>query len=90
VAARMDVIFAPSPSSSGASSGYGRSTRSCGDSPGLHIQLGRDHVRFTTTLEVPLEGVLDERTAYPLQERINTSVRTAGSDLPSIWVTSQR
>jgi hypothetical protein len=42
-----------------------------GDSPGLQIQLGRDHLRFTNTLEVHLEGVLDERTAYPLQECIN-------------------
>jgi hypothetical protein len=51
------------------------------DDPGLQIQLGRDHLRFSNTIEVHLEGVLDGRVAYPLQERINTLGRTAGSDL---------
>jgi hypothetical protein len=49
--------------------------------PGLQIQLGRDYMRFTNTLEVHLEGVLDERAAYPLKERINTLIRTTGNDV---------
>jgi radical SAM superfamily enzyme YgiQ (UPF0313 family)/anti-anti-sigma regulatory factor len=49
--------------------------------PGLQIQLGRDYLRDTNRLEVHLAGVLDEHAAYPLQERINTLIRTAGSDL---------
>jgi hypothetical protein len=49
--------------------------------PGLQVQLGRDYLRDTHRLEVHLAGVLDEHAAYPLQERINTLVRTAGSDL---------
>jgi hypothetical protein len=48
---------------------------------GLQIQLGRDYLRRPNTVEVRLEGVLDEHVAYPLQERINTLVRATGSDL---------
>jgi radical SAM superfamily enzyme YgiQ (UPF0313 family)/anti-anti-sigma regulatory factor len=48
---------------------------------GLEIRLGRDYLRFTNTLEVHLEGVLDERTAYALTERVKTLVEAARSDL---------
>jgi radical SAM superfamily enzyme YgiQ (UPF0313 family)/anti-anti-sigma regulatory factor len=49
--------------------------------PGLQIQLGRDYLRHMNTLEVRLEGVLDERAAHPLKERINTLIRTTGNDV---------
>jgi anti-anti-sigma regulatory factor len=49
--------------------------------PGLQIQLGRDYLRYLNTLEVHLEGVLDERAAHPLKERINTLIRTTGNDV---------
>jgi hypothetical protein len=48
---------------------------------GLQIHLSRDYLRFENTIEVHLEGVLNESTAYPLKERLNTLVRTTGNDL---------
>jgi anti-anti-sigma regulatory factor len=38
-------------------------------------------LRHMNTLEVRLEGVLDERAAHPLKERINTLIRTTGNDV---------
>jgi anti-anti-sigma regulatory factor len=48
---------------------------------GLQIQVSRDYLRFKNTVEVHLAGVLNDSTAYPLKERINTLVRATGSDL---------
>ena len=49
--------------------------------PGLRVELSRDYLRFQNTLQMHLEGVLDESTAYPLRDRINVLVKQAGSDL---------
>jgi anti-anti-sigma regulatory factor len=51
------------------------------DAASLQVHIGRDYLGSTTMLEVHLEGVLEERTVSPLRERINTLVRTSGSDL---------
>jgi radical SAM superfamily enzyme YgiQ (UPF0313 family)/anti-anti-sigma regulatory factor len=48
---------------------------------GLQILLGRDYLRCANTVEVHLEGVLDEHAAYTLQERINALVSATSSDL---------
>jgi radical SAM superfamily enzyme YgiQ (UPF0313 family)/anti-anti-sigma regulatory factor len=48
---------------------------------GLQIQLGRNYLRSAKTLEVHLAGVLDEGSANPLKERINTLISTTGDDV---------
>jgi radical SAM superfamily enzyme YgiQ (UPF0313 family) len=59
----------------------GQAERVSEGTPGLQIQLGRDYLRPTNRVEVRLEGVLDEGLAHPLGERIDTLVRTTGSDM---------
>jgi anti-anti-sigma regulatory factor len=62
-------------------SGVGRGDATPEGTRGLQIQLGRDYLRHANTLEVHLEGVLEECTAYPLQERINTLIGTTSNDV---------
>jgi hypothetical protein len=62
-------------------SGVGRGDATPEGTRGLQIQLGRDYLRHANTLEVHLAGVLEECTAYPLQERINTLIGTTSNDV---------
>jgi anti-anti-sigma regulatory factor len=47
----------------------------------LRLELSRNYLRFHDALELHLEGVLDESTAYPLRDRINVLVKKTRSDL---------